>query len=140
MKKRILGLTVAALFCLGQAAFAQEVVVEGNIVKFKNVAEIESTTENVLPTINVFAKTETRVGYDAASVDPKDYESLKKADWYALVKNEKDLQDMGPDTNYMLAKNMKFLNLMPAMKNTWNAISGRLKTQPNTSPCSTDSE
>ena len=30
MKKRILGLTVAALFCLGQAAFAQEVVVEGN--------------------------------------------------------------------------------------------------------------
>ena len=46
----------------------------------------------------------------------------------------------GNRSKHMLAKNMKFLNLMPAMKNTWNAISGRLKTQPNTSPCSTDSE
>lgn len=85
---------------------AMEVVVEGNVVKFKNVADIESSTENGLPTINVFAKTETRVGYDAASVDPKDYESLTTADWYALVKNEKDLQNMELDTNYMLARNM----------------------------------
>lgn len=30
MKKRIFGLTVAVLFCLGQAAFAQEVIVDGN--------------------------------------------------------------------------------------------------------------
>ena len=82
---------------------AKTVVVEGNVIKFKNVADVKAST------INAFAKTETRVGYDAKYVNPNTYANLQSATWYQLVGDADGLQHMKLDTDgrYMLAGNIK---------------------------------
>lgn len=83
---------------------ATAVVVEGNVIKFKNVEDVTAST------INAFAKTETRVGYDEGRVNPNTYANLSTAKWYKLIGSTSELKDVRLDDNhcrYMLAGNLK---------------------------------
>ncbi|MBO6267328.1 MAG: filamentous hemagglutinin N-terminal domain-containing protein, partial [Synergistaceae bacterium] len=92
---------------------AKTVVVEGNVIKFKNVAEVDA------PTINVFAKTETRVGCDGETL-PEGWRFFRAGTEgqvaplkFKLINDEADLQKiMVNDANgrYMLAGNIKVNN------------------------------
>ncbi|MBP3689794.1 MAG: filamentous hemagglutinin N-terminal domain-containing protein, partial [Schwartzia sp.] len=92
---------------------AKTVVVEGNVIKFKNVAEVDA------PTINVFAKTETRVGCEGEPL-PDGWRFFRAGTEgqvaplkYKLINDEADLQKITVnDANgrYMLAGNIKVNN------------------------------
>ena len=92
---------------------AKTVVVEGNVIKFKNVAEVYA------PTINVFAKTETRVGCDGETL-PEGWSFFRAGTEgqvapleYKLINDEADLQNITViDANgrYMLAGNIEVNN------------------------------
>ena len=92
---------------------AKTVVVEGNVIKFKNVAEVDA------PTINFFAKTETRVGCEGETL-PDGWRFFRAGTEgqvaplkFKLINDEADLQKiMVNDANgrYMLAGNIKVNN------------------------------
>lgn len=92
---------------------AKTVVVEGNVIKFKNVTDVDA------PTINVFAKTETRVGCDGGTL-PEGWRFFRSGTEgqvaplkYKLINDEVDLQNITVnDANgrYMLAGNIEVDN------------------------------
>lgn len=92
---------------------AKTVVVEGNVIKFKNVADVDALTKNV------FAKTETRVGCEGEPL-PDGWRFFRAGTEgqvaplkYKLINDEADLQKITVnDANgrYMLAGNIKVNN------------------------------
>lgn len=92
---------------------AKTVVVEGNVIEFKNAADVEAST------INAYAKTETRIGCDGETL-PEGWSFFRAGTEgqvapvkYKLIHDEVDLQKIKVhDVNcrYMLAGNIEVKN------------------------------
>lgn len=100
---------------------AKTVVVEGNVIKFKNVADVKATQN-----VDVHAKGEIHIGFgvgdEIKAVNETEYKNVqapshpthwhfagKEPVWYMLVRNEFELQNMKNNLqgNYMLARDIK---------------------------------